>query len=84
MHFMKQLGCSLRQTSTCQKLAADFEKKLVKFQSYVMDKQCKKGYQLGQTANADQTSVFHVPMAYTVNKNGAKEGKIRMAGYEKQ
>lgn len=38
----------------CQKLPADIEEKLVKFQSYVMDRRREKGYQLGQIANADQ------------------------------
>lgn len=69
----------------CQKLPVDFEEKLVKFQRYVMDRRREKDYQLGQIANADQTPVFFdMPMAYTVNKKGAKEVKLRTTGYEKQ
>lgn len=57
--FMKRFGFSLRRrTSMCQKLPADFEEKLVKFQCYMMEKRREKGYQLGQIANADQCPVF--------------------------
>lgn len=82
--FTKQFGFSSRRwTSVCQKLPADFEEKLVKFQCYVMNRRREKGYQVGQIA--DQVTVFFgMPMAWTVNKKGTKEVKLRTVGYEKQ
>lgn len=84
--FMKRFGFSLRRrTSVCQKLPSDFEEKLIEFQRYVIAKRKEKGYLLGQIGNADQTPVyFDMPVAYTVNEKGAKEVKVRSAGYEKQ
>lgn len=50
-----------------------------------MDSWREKGYHLEQIANANQTPVFFdMPTAYTVNKMGAKEVILKIAGYAKQ
>lgn len=84
--FMKRFGFSLRRrTSICQKLPGDFEEKLISFQRFVIRKRMEHGYAVGQMGNADQTPVwFDMPVACTVNEKGAKEVKVRSAGYEKQ
>uniref|UniRef100_A0A224YXZ2 Pogo ele1 orf1-h 1e-40-j 4 n=1 Tax=Rhipicephalus zambeziensis TaxID=60191 RepID=A0A224YXZ2_9ACAR len=84
--FMKRFGFSLRRrTSIAQKLPADYEEKLLEFQRFVLRKREARAYPLGQIGNADQTPVyFDMPVAYTVSEKGAKEVKVRSAGYEKQ
>ncbi|KAK8772200.1 hypothetical protein V5799_024557 [Amblyomma americanum] len=63
----------------------NFEEKLVAFQGFVIKKRLEKQYSLGQIGNGDQTPVyFDMPVAYTVNEKGAKQAKVRTAGYEKQ
>lgn len=69
----------------CQKLPRDFEKKLIEFQPDVIQKRLEKDYPQSQISNANETPVyFDMPVAYTVNEKGAKEMKVRIAGYEKQ
>ena len=56
---MKRTGLSLRRrTSLAQRLPAEFEEKLVAYQSYIIDLRRKYNYTLGQMCNADQTPVY--------------------------
>lgn len=80
--FMQCKGFSLhRRTSICQKLAEEFEVKLVSFQRYAIRLRQEKNYMLGQIGNDDETPVwFDMPSSTTIAERGAKEVKLTSTG----
>lgn len=83
--FMRPAGFSLRRrTSTCQKLPAEYEEKLVEFQRYVMKMRRQRQYPVGQIGNADETPIFlYIPAGYVIDELGTKEVRVRTTGNEK-
>jgi hypothetical protein len=73
--------CCSHQASTCQKVPADFQEKLLTFQRYAIQLRKKQNYPFRHGGNADE---MVVPQNYTFDVGSAKEVKIRRAGYEKQ
>lgn len=73
-NFMKRSGLSLRcRTSICQKLPANFEKKMISCQKYVIRMRLKYDYESGQRRNADETPVyFDIPCNTTIVEKGFK------------
>lgn len=83
--FMRRQNFSLRRRTTiAQRLPADYEDKLVKFQQHVIKLRQEKNYMFGQIGNADETPVyFDMPSASTIAAKGSKSVPIRSCGYEK-
>lgn len=83
--FMRRKNFSLRRRTTiAQKLPADYEEKLIRFQRHVIKLRQEKNYFLGQIGNADETPVyFDMPSAATIAVKGSKSVPVRSCGQEK-
>lgn len=83
--FMKRNALSLRQKTTLARgLPADYDKKIVRFHCFIIDRRKEHGYSLHLLANMDETPLtFDMPPNCTINNMGEKTIKIRPTGNEK-
>jgi hypothetical protein len=75
---MQSGGLSLRyKTSTCQKIPADFQEKLLNFQPCIIQLMKKQNYVFTLTGNAEEKAVHcDVPQYYAADAKYAKKLKL--------
>ena len=84
-NFMKRNGLSLRQKTTlAQPLPDDYEKKIVRFHLYNIDRRKEHNYPLHLFTSMDETPLtFDMPSNSSIISIGEKTVKIRTTGNEK-
>lgn len=84
--FLRRHDLSIRRrTHISQKLAADYEDKLLEFQKYIIKVRKQIDYLLYQIGHADQTSLtFDLPADTTIDHKNTSTANIRSTGNEKK
>ena len=83
--FLDRHDLALRQrTKIVQKLPTDYERKIVNFQKYVIQRRREVDYPLYRIGNMDETPMcFNMPSTQIIHKKGEKTVMIKTTGHEK-
>ena len=72
------------KTTIAQKLPCEYERKIIEFHKYDINKRKKLCFEIGQLGNMDEVPLmFDVPSNKTVDVKGAKTITIKTSGNEK-
>jgi hypothetical protein len=72
---MRRMGLALRcRTTICQKLAKDFEQKLLNYQRYITNLRKMGNFLMGQIVNADETAIYLDMLPNCVGEERCKGG----------
>ena len=83
--FVKRNGlCMHTKTTIAQKVPREYERKIIEFHKYVINKRKKLCFEIGQSGNMEEVPLtFDVPSNKTVDVKGAKTIMIKTSGNEK-